>query len=61
MEKEEIFRKLKEEMEILIGISEMQFDQRFTTSKFEDKWADDIFIEYQKSKIRVELLLELLT
>ena len=61
MEKTEILQKLKEEMSILFEISNMQFDQRFTTSKFEDKWADDILREYQKSKTRIELLLELLS
>lgn len=56
----EIIIKLKEESENLNKVSEKQFEQRFTTSKYEDKWADDVFKEYKTISIRIELLLELL-
>jgi len=60
MEQEEILSKLKEEFKRLNAVSEKQFEQRFTTSKYQDSWVDDVFKEYQTIKIRIELLLELL-
>ena len=60
MEQQEIISKLKTEFRALKQISKKQFEQRFSTSKYEDKWADDIFNQYQTTQIRIDLLLELL-
>ena len=60
MEQNEILSRLKEEFKKLNKVSEKQFEQRFTTSKYQDSWADEVFKEYQTIKIRIELLLELL-
>lgn len=60
MEQEEILSKLKEEFKRLNAVSEKQFKERFSTSKHEDSWVDELFKEYQTVKIRIELLLELL-
>ena len=60
MEQEEILSKLKEEFKRLNAVSEKQFKERFSTSKYEDSWMDEVFKEYQTVKIRIELLLELL-
>jgi hypothetical protein len=60
MEKDKILLKLKLEFEILKEISERQFEQRFDTSKYENSWHDDLFNSYQKTRIRIDLLLELI-
>jgi uncharacterized protein YjlB len=60
MEKEDILLKLKLEFAIMKDISETQFEQRFTTSKYESSWCDELFKNYQTSRIRIDLLLELL-
>ena len=60
MKQNEILNKLKEEFRKLNAISEKQFKERFSTSKHEDSWMDELFQEYQTVKIRIELLLELL-
>ena len=52
--------KLKDEFDKLKIINRKQFEQRFTTSKYEDKWQDDLFRDYQNCRIRIDLLLELL-
>ena len=60
MKREEVLIKLKVEFKKLNKVSEKQFEQRFSTSKYCDSWCDEIFKEYQTIKIRIELLLELL-
>lgn len=60
MEELDILNKLKKEFKILIEISDRQFEQRFSTSKYENKWSDDLFERYQTSRTRINLLLELL-
>ena len=60
MDKEKILKKLKAEFRTLKSISEKQFQQRFTTSKYEDKWQDEVFQQYHESRIKIDLLLELL-
>lgn len=60
MEKEDILLKLKLEFAIMKDISEKQFEQRFSTSKYEDSWYDELFKSYQTSRIRIDLLLELI-
>tara|TARA_R110000796_G_scaffold11688_1_gene39372 strand:- start:5943 stop:6170 length:228 start_codon:yes stop_codon:yes gene_type:complete len=60
MKQEEILIKLEEEFRRLNIVSEKQFNERFSTSRYEDRWMDEIFKEYQTVKIRIELLLELL-
>ena len=61
MEKDELLLKLKEEFEKLNKLSDKQFEQRFTTSKFENSWYDELFKDYQVARARIELLLEILT
>jgi len=36
-------------------------DQRYTTQKYEDRWFDDLFRDYQNTKFRIQLLIELLS
>lgn len=61
MDREDLILKLKKELLELNKISNRQFEQRFTTSKYEDKWQDDLFREYQTQRVRVDLLIELIT
>lgn len=58
---EEILSKLKREVKNLTIISDKQFNDRFSTSKHNDTWTDDLFKEHQTCRIRVELLLELIS
>lgn len=60
MEQSEIINKLKEELKQLDKVSKKQFEQRFSTSKYQDSWQDDLFKEYQTVKIRIDLLLEMI-
>ena len=60
MEQTEILSKLQNEFRKLNNVSDKQFEQRFSTSKYEDSWQDEVFKEYQTIRIRIELLLELL-
>jgi hypothetical protein len=60
MEKKEILSKLQIEFRKLNNVSDKQFQQRFTTSKYRDSWQDEVFKEYQTIRIRIDLLLELL-
>ena len=61
MEREEILNKLKDEIEKLNNASDKQFKERFSTSKHRDSWQDEIFKEYQTARIRVDLLIEMLS
>lgn len=61
IEREKILNKLKKEFINLKVVSEKQFSQRFSTSKYRDSWQDEIFKEYQIIAIRIELLFELLS
>lgn len=61
MEKEDLLLKLKEEFLVLNKICNRQFEERFSTSKHEDKWQDDLFREYETQRIRIDLLIELLS
>ena len=60
MEKIEILSKLKEEYQKLAKISDQQFEERFSTSKYEQKWMDDLYKDYHTTRIRIDLLLEML-
>jgi len=60
MEQADLLNKLEEEFEKLIIVSEKQFKERFSGTKYEDRWSDNLFKEYQTIKIRIELLLELI-
>ena len=60
MKEKDLLVKLTKEITDLRRISEKQFEQRFSTSKYEDSWMDSLFKEYQTTIIRVELLMELL-
>ena len=60
MEQSKIIQKLKTEFRTLKQISKKQFDERFSTSKHEDKWSDNVFREYKTTQIRIDILLELL-
>jgi hypothetical protein len=57
---EELLRALGGKIKDLKEISDRQFEQRFSTSKHEDKWMDELFQEYQKCIIEVMLLRDLL-
>ena len=61
MERTEILEKLKEEYSKLSKISDQQFDERFSTSKNEQRWYDELYKDYHTTRIRIDLLLELLT
>lgn len=61
MERAEILEKLKEEYRKLSKISDQQFDERFSTSKYEQRWYDELYKDYHTTRIRIDLLLELLT
>jgi hypothetical protein len=61
MERTEVLEKLKEEYRKLSKISDQQFEERFSTSKNEQRWYDDLYKDYHTIKIRIDLLLELLT
>jgi len=61
MEKSEILEKLKEEYRKLNKISDRQFEERFDTAKSEKRWYDELYKDYHTIRIRIDLLLELLT
>ena len=56
----ELIFKLKQEFKRLKKVSELQFKERFSTSKHQDSWSDEVFREFQTVSIRIEVLLELL-
>lgn len=60
MELQEIIIKLRIETNKLKRICDTQFEERFSTSKHQDSWQDELFKEYQTIMIRIELLQELL-
>jgi len=60
MEQETILEKLKQEYKKLALISGKQFDERFKTSKHEQRWYDELYKDYHTIRIRIDLLLELL-
>lgn len=60
MDKTEILAKLKDEYKKLAQISDKQFEERFSTSKHEDRWYDQLYKDYHTIRIRIDLLLEML-
>ena len=58
MEKQDILLKIKLELQVMMSLSDEQFEQRFSTSKHDNYWNDELFKRYQTSRIRLELLLE---
>ena len=60
MEKIEILAKLKEEYKKLVNISDKQFEERFSTSKHEERRYDELYKDYHNTRIRIDLLLEML-
>jgi len=57
----EILIKLQSELSRLKTICDNQFKERFASSKNNDRWADDLFKDYQSCMIKIELLNELLS
>jgi hypothetical protein len=60
MDKIDIIEQLKIEYDKLNKIADKQFEQRFNTSKYEDKWMDELYRDYKTIRIRIDLLIELL-
>lgn len=51
---------LLKEYKKLFEITDKLFDERFTTSKHNDRWNDDLFKQYIKQKTRIEVVIELI-
>ena len=55
-----MLNKLIEEFRKLNSIIEKLFKERFSSSKHEDRWSDELFKDYETVKIRIELLIEMI-
>ena len=60
MEEQKIVDKLKKELSKHSGICDRLFGDMYSHEKYNDKWHDEIFREYQISKARVDLLTEMI-
>lgn len=54
-----LIQTFKKEIEKHNNICETLFDERFSTAQHEDKWHDELFRDYQRSRIRLEFVVEL--
>ena len=57
---EEVLSLLNFEIDKLKKLCDRQFEQRFTTIKYEDKWDDEIFRNYQICVARIGAFAEVM-
>ena len=52
--------KLTNEINKYMAVCDKLMSQRYTTQKYDDKWSDALFKEYQIAKTRIQLLIEMI-
>lgn len=55
-----MYSKFEEQIIIHNRICDKIMEERFSSDKHEDRWSDELFKKYTESKIRINLLMELL-
>lgn len=55
-----LFEKLKQELSNHNKICDKLWKERYNAEEYEDRWYDDLFKEYQISKSRIGVLIEII-